>query len=58
MVDHNDAYPIHDTSDFKAWKLQNRNAAKLLEVIIFRWRGASAHIRGMPGKWAAFPAEQ
>lgn len=58
MVEHSDAYPIHDTSDFKAWKLQNQNAAKLLEVIIFSWRRTSAHIRGKPGKWAAFPAEQ
>lgn len=52
------SFPIDDVGDFKAWKCQHPNARVLLEVMIFRWRVASARVLGRPGKWAAFDAEQ
>ena len=52
------SFPIDDAGDFKAWKLQHPNARVLLDVMIFRWRVASARVLGRPGKWAAFDAEQ
>lgn len=58
MTAHSAPYAIDGQSDFKAWRLHYPNSAKLLEVIIYRWRGASAQIRGKSGKWAAFSAEQ
>jgi hypothetical protein len=53
-----EAFPIHDASDFKAWALQERNAAALLREIIWRWRGTSARVRGKPGKWVVYPRER
>jgi len=52
------SFLIDDAGDFKAWKLQHPNARVLLDVMIFRWRVASARVLGRPGKWAAFDAEQ
>jgi hypothetical protein len=43
---------------YKFWRIQKRNAAKLLKEIIFRWRGASAYVLGKPGKWVVWPRER
>lgn len=43
---------------FKFWRLNRPNAAKLLKEVVFRWRGASAFIRGKPGKWVVWPRER
>lgn len=51
------SFPVRDPADFKAWQLQEPNAARLLKEIIFRWRGSSARARGKPGKWAAYPLD-
>jgi hypothetical protein len=50
-------FPIHDASDFKAWKRQNSNAEKLLFKVIHRWRVSNARLRGRPGKWVANPID-
>lgn len=46
-------FPISDNHDFKAWKVQNPNAEKLLFKIILRWRVSNARHRELPGKWVA-----
>lgn len=43
---------------FKFWRIQHANAAKLLKEIIFRWRGASAYVRGKKGKFVVWPRER
>lgn len=48
-------YGIDDLADFKVWRLQNRNAHKLLKEIIFRWRGSNAKVKGKAGRWAVWP---
>lgn len=47
-------FVIASQADFKAWVLQEPNAAKLLKHILFRWRGASAQVRGEAGPWVAY----
>jgi hypothetical protein len=42
------SFPLRDHADFKAWVLQEPNAARLLKEIIYRWRGSSARVRGNP----------
>ena len=43
---------------FKFWRLNNPNAALLLKEILFRWRGASAYVRGKRGTWVVWPRER
>jgi DNA-binding MarR family transcriptional regulator len=50
--------PLDSLGSFKFWRIQNPNSAKLLKEIIFRWRGASAYVRGKPGKWVVWPRER
>ncbi|MCP2129183.1 hypothetical protein [Bradyrhizobium ottawaense] len=50
--------PLDKLNVFKFWRIQNPNADKLLREIIFRWRGASAYVRGKPGKWVVWPRER
>jgi len=52
------SFPLHDLADFKAWQLQEPNAAKLLKEIIHRWRGSSARVRGDTDKWAVYHVDQ
>lgn len=47
-------FVIASQADFKAWVLQEPNAAKLLKHILFRWRGSSAQVRGEAGPWVAY----
>lgn len=49
------AYPIESERDFKAWRLMYPNAVKLLDEIVFYWRGSSIRVKGKSGHWTVYP---
>lgn len=52
------AFVINNLSAYKAWALQEPNASKLLQEIVYRWRGSSIRVRSGVGVWTVYPRER
>lgn len=52
------AFVINNLSGYKAWALQEPNASKLLQEIVYRWRGSTIRARGAAGVWTVYPRDR